>query len=185
MNTRSYFVLPVLGFSLFAAFAVGAVGCAHEPVAPAVAAPVVRPPALVASAPTPAAYHGAAVAISGDILAACNIVLGQVDTAPKFDFDDASLPPQDRSVLDQVAKCVTTGPLHDRALSLVGRADPRGEVEYNFALGEHRADSVANYLAQLGVGKDKMRETSRGKLDASGTDDESWARDRRVDIALL
>jgi len=186
MNTRSYFVLPVVGFSLFASVALGTAGCAHEPAAPAVAAPTARPPAPVASAPPPAApYHGASVAISGDILAACNIVLDKVDTAPKFDFDDSSLPQQDRSVLDQVATCVTTGPLRGRSLSLVGRADPRGEVEYNFALGEHRADSVVNYLAQLGVGKDKMRETSRGKLDATGTEEEGWARDRRVDVALL
>ncbi|WP_394830515.1 OmpA family protein [Pendulispora rubella] len=185
MNTR--FVLPVVGLSLFSLVALAAVGCAHEPVAPAVAAPAARPPAPVASAPPPPAapYHGAAVAISGDLLAACNIVLGKVDAAPKFDFDDSALPDQDRGVLDQVAKCVTTGPLRGRSLALVGRADPRGEVEYNFVLGEHRADSVANYLGQLGVAKDKLRETSRGKLDAIGTDDESWARDRRVDIALL
>ncbi|WP_394841203.1 OmpA family protein [Pendulispora brunnea] len=182
MKTR--FVLPVVGLSLFA---LAAAGCAHEPAAPAVATPAARPPAPVASAPPPpaASYDGAAVAISGDLVAACNLVVNKVDSAPKFDFDDSALPDQDRGVLDQVAKCVTTGPLRGRALSLVGRADPRGEVEYNFALGERRADTVANYLGQLGVAKDKLRETSRGKLDATGTDEESWARDRRVDIALL
>ena len=73
--------------------------------------------------------------------------------APKFDFDNSSLEPQDVTVLQQIAKCVTNGPLKGRSLLLTGRADPRGEVEYNFALGEHRADAVDTYLAQLGVDK--------------------------------
>jgi hypothetical protein len=36
----------------------------------------------------------------------------------------------------------------------------------------------------LGVDHREISETSRGKLDATGTDDASWRRDRRVDIAL-
>jgi len=75
-------------------------------------------------------------------LEACGIDLNNVERAPKFEFDRSDLVGQDRSVLDQIAKCVTTGPLRGRSLRLVGRADPRGEVEYNFALGEHRAGSA-------------------------------------------
>jgi peptidoglycan-associated lipoprotein len=55
-------------------------------------------------------------------------------------------------------------------------------VEYNFVLGEHRAGSVERYLEQLGVAKAKLSETSRGKLDATGTDENGWQRDRRVDL---
>jgi peptidoglycan-associated lipoprotein len=135
--------------------------------------------------PAPAkTYQGKSVSVSGDIVAACTIVVDNVDRAPKFDFDRSVLLLQDRDVLDQVAKCVTTGPLKGRSLKLVGRADPRGEVEYNFALGEHRSGSVAMYLEGLGVSKSKLVETSRGKLDASGTDESGWQRDRRVDLVL-
>jgi len=49
-------------------------------------------------------------------------------------------------------------------------------------LGSSRASSVASYLAALGVSRSQMAETSRGKLDATGTDDTSWQLDRRVDI---
>ena len=45
-------------------------------------------------------------------------------------------------MLQQIATCVTTGPLRGKTLKLVGRADPRGEVEYNMGLGEHRADEA-------------------------------------------
>jgi hypothetical protein len=83
-----------------------------------------------------------------------------------------------------VAKCVTTGALKGRTLHLVGRADPRGTVEYNFVLGESRADSVSSYLEGLGVDSSRITSTSRGKLDATGTDEPTWQLDRRVDVDL-
>ncbi len=124
------------------------------------------------------------LAVSDDIVRACNLHFSNVEQAPKFDFDQAALLPDDQSVLDQVAQCVTTGPLHGHALKLVGRADPRGEVEYNFALGETRSDVVKRFLSTHGVDGAKVSTTSRGKLDATGTDEDSWRKDRRVDLLL-
>jgi peptidoglycan-associated lipoprotein len=126
----------------------------------------------------------AGVNVSADILAACKIQLDNVGRAPKFDYDDAELLPEDRDVLEQVAKCVTTGPLKGRHLSLVGRCDPRGEIEYNMVLGDFRAESVHDYLAKLGVDPGQMAKTSRGELDAQGKDEDGWRMDRRVDISL-
>jgi peptidoglycan-associated lipoprotein len=122
--------------------------------------------------------------VSDEIAEACAIHFDAVDNAPKFDFDKSDLRPDERALLDQVAKCATTGPLKGRALVLVGRADSRGEVEYNFVLGESRADSVRSYLTELGVAPARLDATSRGELDATGTDEASWQLDRRVDIAL-
>jgi len=158
---------------------VAALGCGSEaPVrSPASAAtPIVRTTSAIAPrvAPPPpnaTAATAGSIQLSNELSSACRIQFGDVDRAPKFDFD-------------QVARCVTSGPLKGRALLLVGRADPRGEAEYNMVLGEHRADSVARYLESLGVPGDKIAETSRGKLDATGTDEETWRKDRRVDIAL-
>jgi len=140
----------------------------------------------VASAPAPKANKGAepAVHVSGDLERACKIVVGTVSEAPKFDFDDTALLPEDRAVLDQVAKCVTVGPLKGRALKLTGRADNRGTAEYNLALGAHRANAVERYLAADGVAQPKLHETSRGELDAKGNDDTARRADRRVDIDL-
>jgi peptidoglycan-associated lipoprotein len=124
------------------------------------------------------------VRVDDELARLCNVTFDNADRAPKFDYDEAALMPQDRDVLEQVAKCVTTGPLRGRKLALVGRADPRGETEYNMVLGDHRADAVHVYLARLGVGVTAMSKTSRGELDAEGKDDDSWQRDRRVDIRL-
>jgi peptidoglycan-associated lipoprotein len=121
--------------------------------------------------------------LSAEIRAKCDI--DDSDRAPKFDFDSSQLAGNDRDVLQQVARCFTTGPLKGRSLSLVGRADPRGETEYNMNLGEARATSARRFLAALGLDNARMAETSRGALDATGHDEETWRRDRRVDVSLV
>ena len=167
------------GLVIMATVALFVVGCAH----PAVP----REPASVATNAKPAAATVRAspsVNVSDDIARLCRVDIGNAERAPKFDFDRAELLPDDRNVLQQVATCVTTGPLKGRGLRLIGRADQRGEVEYNMTLGEHRAGSAFTYLTQLGVDAKKIAETSRGKLDATGTNEDGWRRDRRVDILL-
>lgn len=150
-----------------------ATGCAKKPVA-----------RDISQVENTAGMMAGNVRLDDDLAKLCNVTFGNADRAPKFDYDEAALLPQDRDVLEQVAKCVTTGPLKGRKLGLVGRADPRGETEYNMVLGDHRADAVHIYLARLGVAQGAMSKTSRGELDAEGKDDDTWARDRRVDIRL-
>ena len=106
------------------------------------------------------------------------------ETAPTFDFDSTALAPADRDILAEVAKCLTEGALKGKNVSLVGRTDARGEPEYTMGLGDSRASAVTRYLIDLGVGKDRLRPTSRGEIDATGTNEDGWARDRRVDIEL-
>ena len=122
------------------------------------------------------------VAVGADILRACNIEFSNPTDAPKFAYDDSKLEDSDTSVLEKVATCLTTGPLKGRSVELVGRADPRGTVEYNMALGDHRADQVLKFLQQRGVAR--VKETSRGALDATGKDEHGWREDRRVDLLL-
>lgn len=156
-----------------------AVGCAHKDVAP----PPISPPiAQTTTTSAPTANTNKNVVVSDELAKACKIDFDNEATAPKFDFDESEVRPGDRTVLDQVARCVSTGPLKGRALHLVGRADPRGEQEYNMVLGSSRASAVARYLNALGVPTSQITQSSRGKLDATGTDDASWQLDRRVDI---
>lgn len=102
-----------------------------------------------------------------------------------FDYDSAALQDEDKKLLAEVAKCLTDGALRGRQVTLIGRADTRGESEYNMTLGESRAHGVHRYMVDLGVGKDKMKSTSRGEMDATGKDEEGWRKDRRVDIELM
>ncbi len=171
--------------SVLAAFALA--GCADKKDA----APPPMTPASVgtAKAAAPAASTGDAsidtngLHIADAIARACN--LPRTEASPKFEFDSASIAPEDRELLSALAKCLSEGPLKDKSVALIGRADPRGEDEYNMTLGESRADSVRRYLHDLGVHPQRVMATSRGELDAMGTDEESWAKDRRVDIELL
>jgi peptidoglycan-associated lipoprotein len=121
-----------------------------------------------------------AVRISDEIVRACGI------SAPNayFAFDSDHVRADDARVLEQVATCFSTGPLKGRTLKLVGHADPRGGSEYNDTLGQKRADSVKDYILGKGMDKSKAESTSRGAMDATGTDEPSWARDRRVDVML-
>ncbi len=176
-STLLALVLPVLALS-----SVGSVACGPDatsaPKTPATA------PAPAGSAPAPEAQKSdPAVNVSSDIRELCKIEVSKA--TPKFDFDSSDLSSAEREVLDQVAKCLTTGPLKGRSIQLVGRADPRGEQEYNMTLGHQRAGSVKIYLTKLGVAETQVNETSRGELDASGTDADGWRRDRRVDVNLL
>jgi peptidoglycan-associated lipoprotein len=104
--------------------------------------------------------------------------------APRFDTDESELSSQDTTILQQVATCLTNGPLAGKNVHLIGRADSRGATEYNFVLGEHRASAVGHFLEEKGVNSARVAPTSRGELDATGSDDTSMRNDRRVDIML-
>ncbi len=171
----------VHGFARVLLVALGALafaGCSPKPSA----VPSGGTASQTAKPATRAASQG--VAVGEDLAKICKLSLVDVEKAPKFDYEQADLSGEDRDVLDQIAKCVTMGPLKGRALKLIGRADPRGESEYNMGLGGRRADSVRTYLSQLGVDGRKIAETSRGELDATGKDESGWRRDRRVDVLL-
>jgi peptidoglycan-associated lipoprotein len=142
------------------------------------------PPPALTQAP---AVYTPGLSVSDLIAQACGIAPRAKGTAltPSFEYDSAALAEADRQMLGEVAKCLTEGALKGRAVTLIGRADARGEPEYNMTLGESRSEAVKRYLVDLGVGKDRTRATSRGELDAVGTNEEGWAQDRRVDIELV
>jgi hypothetical protein len=101
-----------------------------------------------------------------------------------FDYDSRDLPPDARKVLERLAGCVTTGSLKGAKVLLTGHCDPRGEYEFNMALGAERAEGVKTMLSGLGVPTAHVTTSSRGKLDAAGTDEATWAQDRRVDVEI-
>jgi peptidoglycan-associated lipoprotein len=158
--------------------------------APPPPAPVVKPVEKKADdGPRVAQAVTNLLGLDSEILRVCNLHIDAHAPAakegfPHFDFDESSLSAEDTSVLRQVAQCLTTGPLAGRHLRLVGRADIRGTTEYNFVLGAHRASTVSQFLEREGVEPPRIRETSRGELDAKGSDEAGMAEDRRVDILL-
>ena len=101
-----------------------------------------------------------------------------------FDYDSQTLPPDARQVLSRLAGCVSTGTLKGAKVLLTGHCDQRGEYEFNMVLGAERAENVKGMLTGLGVDGSKVTTSSRGKLDATGTDESSWGQDRRVDVEI-
>ncbi len=67
-----------------------------------------------------------------------------------------------------------------------GHADERGTREYNLALGEKRATSVRNYLIANGVDASRIQVISYGKERPAvmGSDDQSWAQNRRAVVVI-
>jgi peptidoglycan-associated lipoprotein len=120
----------------------------------------------------------AQISISDEIKKACGIS----DPDAYFAFDSAKLTGQDDRVMGQLADCFTTGPMQSKMMRLVGHADPRGDDEYNMVLGQHRADNVQQFLVKKGLASDRAQTSSRGEMDAKGTDEVTWAKDRRVDV---
>lgn len=158
--------------------------CGGEKQAPAAPPPAMHPslgvPNSQPSAPVPNTPTASNVAISEEVLRACNIP----DSDAYFPFDSSKITSFDVSALNAVATCFTHGPMAGHKLRLVGHADPRGTPDYNMTLGQSRADAVANYLEAQGVAKANAASTSRGAMDATGTNETGWAHDRRVDVLL-
>ena len=67
---------------------------------------------------------------------------------------------------------------------LAGHTDERGSREYNIALGERRANSVAELLRMAGVGRNQYRIVSYGKERPVyfGHDEASHHQNRRVEL---
>jgi len=123
---------PISSYILLAstlAAVLAGIGCAHEQTPAATSAeqaPTVTIAPVLTSAPV-VIVEG--VNVGPNLREACDI--DNLARAPKFDFDSSELSSSDRDLLAQVGRCLTEGPLRDKSLSLVGRADPRGEAEYN------------------------------------------------------
>lgn len=172
---RSFYVLAALA----------ALACGSDPTPPPVSpTPMVEPPPPPPPPPPPEKPgddpRQSNINVSDEIAVACGIT----DAEAKFSYDSARVQKGDQPVLNKLVQCFTTGKLGGRTMRLVGHADPRGEAEYNMVLGGKRADNVKVYLSAQGLPDRQAETTSRGEMDASGTDEPSWSEDRRVDVIL-
>jgi peptidoglycan-associated lipoprotein len=107
--------------------------------------------------------------------------------APKtvyFAFDDYSLNGDAQSNLQGLADHLKK--TQTAVVQIEGHCDERGSVEYNLALGERRAQSVKNYLVQLGVEASRLSTISYGeeKPAVEGHDEAAWAKNRRAEFTL-
>jgi len=97
-----------------------------------------------------------------------------------FETDRYDLRPDAQATLQSLAAWLNANP--QVTLTLEGHADERGTREYNLALGERRANSVRQYLVSLGTNGNRLALISYGeeRPEALGSDESSWARNRRT-----
>jgi OOP family OmpA-OmpF porin len=86
-----------------------------------------------------------------------------LDEQGEFDFDQAVLRPEVRSLLDSLVEKLKDAE-YDR-LDIVGHADRIGAPEYNQHLSDRRAWAVARYLMDKGVPLQKMRVEGVGERE--------------------
>lgn len=98
----------------------------------------------------------------------------------------------DSEVLDETAKAElqknSTWLLDNPGEKVVveGHCDERGTAEYNLALGDRRAQSVIEYLRNLGVAKEQLDSVSYGEelpLDPA-SNESAWAKNRRAHFSI-
>ena len=104
--------------------------------------------------------------------------------SPTFDFDSPEISESMKQTLSRLATCLIGGSLKGRKVLLTGHCDPRGENEYNMGLGATRSERAKSFLLTLGVPEALVATSSRGKLDAIGSEESTWQQDRRVDIEV-
>ncbi len=95
-----------------------------------------------------------------------------------FDFDRSTIRDDARAILQANADQLMSG---GSTVTIEGHCDERGSEEYNLALGERRANSVKQYLVNLGVEGGRLRTLSYGeaKPAVQGHDESAWRWNRR------
>jgi peptidoglycan-associated lipoprotein len=99
-----------------------------------------------------------------------------------FDFDSYVLKDEYRPVVESHAKALVSD--RKKRLQVEGHTDERGGREYNLALGQKRAESVAKALALLGATDAQVEAVSFGKERPAvqGSDEAAWAKNRRAEL---
>lgn len=100
---------------------------------------------------------------------------------PKFAFDSAKLNGMAKAEMRGLAACLNRPEMAKATVALAGHTDPRGDSEYNKALGKDRAQAVSEFLISEGVQKERIRVMSHGERHASGLP-WNWSDDRNVAV---
>lgn len=103
-----------------------------------------------------------------------------------FDFGSAEIDPADRDTLRKLAARLKAE--GDADLALIGHTDDLGSAEFNIALGQKRANAVAQALIALGVSPRRIRMTSLGNEMAEAANcvsEPCKATTRRVELRVV
>jgi peptidoglycan-associated lipoprotein len=102
-----------------------------------------------------------------------------------FDFDSSLIKPEYLAIIKAHGQYLMDHP--QAKIRLEGNTDERGSREYNLALGERRAQSVARVMELQGVASDQIEVVIYGeeKPVCTAHDEACWSQNRRVDIVYV
>jgi len=94
-----------------------------------------------------------------------------------FGYDQSTILESEKERLDKNVQCIEK--TKDKQVYLMGHTDTSGTEEYNIALSERRAQSVADYMSRLGVDPARLHVVPKGETEPTGLGDD---KDRRCDF---
>lgn len=102
-----------------------------------------------------------------------------------FDFDKYDIKQEDIPTLKKVASVLQKHP--NLKVIIEGHCDERGTNDYNFALGQKRANAAKQYLIMLGVLSSKIEIISYGEEKPLCTehDETCWQKNRRAHFVFI
>lgn len=101
-----------------------------------------------------------------------------------FQYDASTLDSAAQEALRATASWLRDNPAF--RIRVEGHCDERGTEQYNLSLGDHRAETVASYLATLGVDRSRIETISYGEERPfeEGSNAAAWAQNRRAHVVL-
>ncbi len=78
-----------------------------------------------------------------------------------YDFDRASLRPESKKALDELAQVLRDNP--NVTIEMASHTDRKGSEEYNINLSSRRARSVIDYLISVGIAPERLQSQGYGK----------------------
>lgn len=111
--------------------------------------------------------------------------VAQADIQPVyFDYDRANVRKSEIAKVRKVADLMQK--FTNIEIQLEGHADERGSTDYNFVLGQRRAESVKELLVSYGVGANRLPVRSFGEEfpAVNAQTEEAYAKNRRVEFVI-
>ncbi len=121
-----------------------------------------------------------------DVLRQGDDLILRMPSSVTFDVDRWDVKPQFYGVLDDVGRTLSS--YNQTYIDVLGHTDTTGSNEHNQVLSEHRAASVADYLASHGVAHARMATRGFGEtapLYNPDDTDTKRAANRRVEIKIV
>ncbi len=102
-----------------------------------------------------------------------------------FDYNRFNIRADQREILVQNLKRLNDNP-QDKVY-IEGHCDERGTIEYNFNLGQRRANVIRDYFIENGVNADRIATVSKGEEEPSvtGHTEAAWSQNRRCEFRRM